>query len=340
MPEVVAIIPARSGSKGIKDKNIRLCNGKPLLVHSIDHARNSKCVSRVVVSTDSEYYADIARFHGASVPFIRPIEISGDFSTDLETFEHALRFFMEFEGYTPDICVHLRPTHPVREPQMIDNMVKILVENPDWDSIRSVSISPSTPYKMWLLSENGLLSPVASCETPEAYNAPRQILPKVYLQNACIDIVRSKTILEQHSMTGKQIGGYIQALDFDIDSESEFIRSELFLELKDKINRGNKLTVCIDIDGVIAHKTENNDYSIALPNKAIIDYINRIFDMGHQILLFTARGSFSGIEWEEITRKQLADWNVHYTELRFGKPAADIYVDDRFVEIDQLRAAF
>ena len=189
---------------------------------------------------------------------------------------------------------------------------------------------------MWRVGENDILSPVATCETFEAYNAPRQALPKVYIQNACIDVVKSKTILDQHSMSGKQIGGYIQEIDFDIDSEADFVKAEQYLELLDLINTGKKLTICFDIDGVIAQKAENNDYTKALPNYTSIGIVNKLFTSGHHIILFTARGSFTGIDWETTTRDQLAGWGVFFTELRFGKPTADIYIDDRLLSIDQL----
>jgi len=334
MLNILALIPARSGSKGIINKNIRMCNGKPLLAYSIEQALNSETVNKVIVSTDSERYADIGREYGAEVPFIRPLDISGDFSLDIEVFKHALNFLRDNEGYIPDICVHLRPTHPVREAYMIDEMVQLLIERSEWDSVRSVTSSPNTPYKMWHLGENGLLSPVAQCEITEAYNAPRQILPKIYLQNACIDVVRSSVILEKHSMTGENIGGYIQEIDFDIDSESEFQKAELYIEIKEKIKNGKKLRFCFDIDGVIAQKAEANDYSKAKPNMSVINFVNKLYNLGHCVILFTARGSATGIDWEDVTQKQLSDWNVQYTKLQFGKPAAEVYIDDRLLSIN------
>ncbi|MCL2633235.1 MAG: acylneuraminate cytidylyltransferase family protein [Oscillospiraceae bacterium] len=334
MPEVLAIIPARSGSKGVIDKNIRLCNCKPLLAYSIEHALKANSVNRVIVSTDSEHYADIARMHGAEVPFIRPPDISGDYSLDIEVFEHCLKFLKNNKNYIPDICVHLRPTHPVREPYMIDEMVQLLLDNPEWDSVRSVSLSPITPYKMWNFEKNGVLSPIVSCDIKEAYNAPRQILPKTYIQNACIDVVRSSVILEKSSMTGGIIGGYVQKADFDIDTESEFLKAELYLEIKERVSNGERLRFCVDIDGVIAAKTEQNDYSKAEPNLRSISFINKMHSLGHYIVLFTARGSATGIDWEQTTKKQLGDWNVKYSELKFGKPAATIYIDDRLLSID------
>src|SRR6516164_8690846 len=112
--KVLALIPARRGSNSLPHKNIRAVGGKPLLAWSVDHALAAKKVTRTIVSTDSPDYAAIARQFGAEAPFLRPEEIAGDLSTDLEVFEHALKWLEVHEGYQPQICVHLRPTHPVR----------------------------------------------------------------------------------------------------------------------------------------------------------------------------------------------------------------------------------
>src|SRR2546430_1486167 len=103
MANVLALIPARAGSQSIRDKNIRPVAGKPLLVHSIEHAKSSALITRVIVSTDSEEYAKIARAAGAEVPFLRPAEISRDESTDLEVFLHALGWLKKNENYEPEI---------------------------------------------------------------------------------------------------------------------------------------------------------------------------------------------------------------------------------------------
>ena len=108
---ILAIIPARSGSKSVVNKNIRLINNKPMMAYSIEHALNSKLINRVIVSTDSEEYAEIARQYGAEVPFIRPAEYATDTALDIDVFRHALTFLKETEGYEADIVVQLRPTY-------------------------------------------------------------------------------------------------------------------------------------------------------------------------------------------------------------------------------------
>ncbi|HEY5903570.1 MAG TPA: acylneuraminate cytidylyltransferase family protein, partial [Anaerolineales bacterium] len=114
MSQVLAVIPARGGSKGIPRKNIRLFSGWPLLAWSIAAAQQAETVSRVIVSTDDEEIAAVGREYGAETPFLRPAEFARDDTTDLPVFEHALRWLDEHEGYRPEVVVQLRPTSPIR----------------------------------------------------------------------------------------------------------------------------------------------------------------------------------------------------------------------------------
>lgn len=338
MPNIIAIIPARSGSKSVKDKNIRVMNGKPMLAYSIGHAIQSNLINRVIVSTDSPMYQEIAREYGAETPFLRPAIISADASLDIEVFNHALRWLAENEGYNADVCVHLRPTHPIRDPQDIDNMISILLNDASLDSVRTVSPAKQTPYKMWLFpkKDSSIMTPLVTCDVPEAYNAPRQRLPQAYMQNACIDVMRAATILEKHSMTGDRIAGYKMQYDFDIDTEEEFLRAERFMLLEQTVREGKKLKVCCDIDGVIAAKTQGNDYGKAYPMEDNIRILNVLYERGFHVILFTARGYQTGLDWQEVTKRQMKEWNVHYHELLFGKPDADIYIDDKMFGIGEL----
>lgn len=225
---VLAIIPARSGSKSVKDKNIRLMNGKPMLAYSIEHALAAKKINRTIVSTDSKIYADIALKYGAEVPFLRPTEISGDTSLDIEVFEHALKFLKERENYVPDIVVQLRPTYPIRRVSDIDSMIQQLIDDSAIDSVRCIAPAKEVAYKMWRMNDDGIITPLLT-DIPEAYNMPRQQLPQIYYQNACIDVVRTEVITEQHSMSGKRIKGYVMTHNFDIDTEEEFLNAEKYL---------------------------------------------------------------------------------------------------------------
>lgn len=339
--QVLAIIPCRSGSKGIPHKNIQPFLGKPLMAHSIECALASRVVTRTVVSTDDPEYAKIARQYGAEVPFLRPVEIAGDLSTDLEVFLHALNWYRENEGFLPEICLHLRPTYPVRNVEDVDNILKILMDHPEIDSVRSVVRSPETPYKMWFLGEGNLLSPVIRLEREESYNLPRQLLPSVYLQNACIDAVRTKVILNKRSMTGDAIYGYVMDHLYDIDTMAHLEDLRRQFETKDPAGElppedSAPKTFCFDIDGVVATIVPGNDYNLAKPIQQTIKEINRLHDEGHRIILFTARGSATDIDWKGLTIMQMESWDVKYDELRFGKPAADYYIDDKMIPLDRI----
>lgn len=341
--EALALIPARSGSKSIPHKNIRMICGKPLLAHSIGHAQDASSVTRTIVSTDSEAYAELAREFGAETPFLRPANISGDDATDLQVFEHALDWLKTNQNYQPDLCVHLRPTHPVRNPGDIDQMVEVLVKNPDLDSVRSVVAAPETPFKMWFRNPDGVLTPVVQTEISEAYNQPRQYLPQTYLQNASIDVVRSTIITQHQSMTGSKIFGYLMQNSYDIDTEDQFGRAGALLKaqtldsLTDTPSHSTK-TFVVDIDGVIATLVPSLRYEEAGPNPEVIRVINFLYQQGHRIILFTARGALTGQDWAGLTRQQMDAWGVMHHELRFGKPAADYYLDDKLLSVSDLKA--
>ncbi len=341
--KILALIPARSGSKGIAYKNIRLFGGKPLLAYSIEQAKSSSLINRVIVSTDSSHYAEIARQHGAETPFLRPAEISQDYSTDLELFQHALNWLEKNENYVPEFCVHLRPTYPIRRVEDVDAIIKILLENPEVDAVRSVVPAPVTPCKMWFRDEDGCLSPVVKTEIQDAHSLPRQVLPQVFIQNACIDSIRSRVITKENSMTGKKIYGYVMEKSYDIDTEEEFQQAlaEISADRRGSVqgySPAGRRTFCIDIDGVVASIVKDNQYDLSSPISRTISAINALFEKGHYIILFTARGTVTGIDWRKTTEKQMNKWGVKYHELIFGKPAADYYVDDRALSPEEFYA--
>ncbi len=184
------------------------------MAHSIEQALHSQYIDEVYVSTDSQKYADIAISFGARAPFLRPLEISGDHATDFETFDHFVHYLIENEIPLPDILVHLRPTYPTRKIKDLDAAIELFIKNFDKaDSLRSVIEAPETPYKMWL-AEGPFLKQLLYVENiKEPYNAPRQKLPKVYFQNASIDMMKTSTIINKKSMTGDAI------LKFKMDPE-------------------------------------------------------------------------------------------------------------------------
>jgi CMP-N,N'-diacetyllegionaminic acid synthase len=340
---VLALITARSGSKSMPDKNILPIQGKPMLAYSIEHARAARRVTRTIVSTDSPRYAEIARGFGAEVPFLRPAELAGDETPDLPVFLHALEWLQREEGYRPDLVVHLRPTCPLRRAGLIDAAIVALQQDPEADSVRTVTRVTHPPYKMWTLGGDGRLRPLLSVEgIPEPWNEPRQRLPQAYLQTANVDVVRYGTLVEQRSMTGRRILPLVEEEFCDIDTPGEFLEAEDAVRIRclaDSIAGGGsaRYTLCFDMDGVIATLVPGNDYEQARPIGAVIDLINALQAAGHRIIVFTARGYVTGIDWGTITLRQLQEWGVRYDELKFGKPAADFYVDDRALGHRELR---
>lgn len=230
--EVMALIPARGGSKSIPRKNIRPFAGHPLIAYSIAAGLAAEMVTRVVVSTDDEEIAAIARSYGAETPFLRPAEYSRDDTPDLPVFQHALRWLETKEGYRPEIVVQLRPTSPLRRTWHIDQAVLRLIEHPEADAVRTVCTPFQNPFKMWRIDAAGFMVPLVASEIPEAYNQPRQALPEVYWQTGYVDAAWTDTILAKNSMTGDRILPLIISPEewIDIDSPEDWRRAERLLE--------------------------------------------------------------------------------------------------------------
>lgn len=263
--EVLALIPARGGSKGILRKNIRDFAGFPLIAYSIIAAKQAELVTRVIVSTDDEEIAAIARQYGAETPFIRPAELAEDITLDLPVMQHTLNWLHENEGYQPEIVVWLRPTSPIRPKSCVDDAIRLLLDNPQADSVRGVVPAGQNPYKMWRIDEHsGVMNPLIGVEgIAEPYNAPRQSLPDVYWQTGHIDAIRASVILEKNSPTGNPILPLFIDPSFtvDIDQPSDWITAERLvkeggLSMVDPANHRrqfpkNVRLVVFDFDGVM-----------------------------------------------------------------------------------------
>ena len=230
MTEILALIPARGGSKGIPRKNIRSFAGYPLIAWSIAAAKQAARVTRIIVSTDDEEIAEVAHEYGAETPFLRPVELAQDQTTDLPVFEHALQWLEENESYHPEIVIQLRPTSPIRPKDCVDSAVKILMDHADADCVRGVVAAGQNPHKMWRFAgEEQPMKPLLDVDgIPEPYNAPRQILPPVYWQTGHIDAIRVSTIKNKKSLTGDVI--YPLLIDpryaVDIDTLSDWAKYE------------------------------------------------------------------------------------------------------------------
>ena len=229
--KILGFIPARGGSKRVPKKNIQPLCGKPLIAYTIEAARASHLVNRVIVSTDSEEIAGVSREFGAEVPFLRPEDIARSGSTEMEFFEHALGWLAYNEGYEPDLIVLLYPTSPLRRPQTIDRAIETMLAHPEADSLRSVRPCSEHPYKMWQI-EDGYLKPFVKTGEPNIHTLAYHLLPEVYIQNASIYITRPSTLRLKGSPTGDLIIPFVmdEMESIDINTPLDFRVAELVIK--------------------------------------------------------------------------------------------------------------
>lgn len=228
------MVPARGGSKTILRKNIRPLNGRPLIAYTLDAVRNSKLVTRAVVSTDDSAIASVVNRYGVELPFVRPASLATDTTPDLPVFQHCLEWLWLHENYRPDVVVHLRPTAPLRRSDHIDQGIEMLMASSEADSVRSVTLARQHPLKMWRLNVDFLEPYVVDgmVAAAEPYNEPRQQLPPAFIQTGSVDVVRTEVIVDQHSMCGKRIKALIlDELDsVNIDDELDWALAELLIK--------------------------------------------------------------------------------------------------------------
>jgi CMP-N-acetylneuraminic acid synthetase len=221
--DVIAIIPARGGSKGVPKKNIRILRGFPLIAYSIMAGTLANRVQRVIVSTDSPEIADIATLFGAEVPFLRPVHLARDDSSDREFFIHALNWFKDNTGAVPECLVHLRPTTPLRDPAVIDLAVEAVISRPQATSLRSGHQAPETPFKWFFINRDGYLEGLLPNDPrPEYYNLPRQAFQPVYIPNGYVDIVKSQHVLTSESLHGPRMIGFVTDVVREVDTIEDF----------------------------------------------------------------------------------------------------------------------
>ncbi len=225
--KVIALIPARAGSKGVPNKNIRPLGGYPLIAWSIMAAKKSRCIDRVIVSTDSEEYAKLAIKFGAEAPFLRPSEISGDRSTDYDCIAHALDWLL-LNGGEPQFIVHIRPTTPFRNPSFIDSAIEAFQNSPkNITALRSAHEMPESAYKTFEISEVGRFKRVGSESTAlDLANNARQQFPTTYQANGYVDVLSTHFIRESGLIHGDWVLPFITPSVVEVDTEDEF----LFLE--------------------------------------------------------------------------------------------------------------
>lgn len=228
----VGIIPARGGSVRVPRKNLYPLGGRPLIAHTILAARRATALDRLIVSTDDEEIAAVAREYGAEVPFLRPAEHARPETPDLPVFQHALRWFADQEDYRPEYVIHLRPTQPFRPPELIDEVIRLLRES-GADCVKSLVPVAQHPHKMWKLDAAGRPGPLL--DTPLwreiGPDCAGQFLEPVYWSAGLVDGIRSATIL-----AGSTIGRRVEPIFVDeelcaeLDTPHHFVIAEAILE--------------------------------------------------------------------------------------------------------------
>ena len=227
--KIIAIIPARGGSKSIPKKNIIDLGGFPLIAYSIVAAKMSKLISRVIVSTDSKEIAEISKKYGAEVPFLRPAEFATDTSGDFEVFKHAMDWMKQNEGYLPEYWVHLRPTTPLRDPELVDKGIEEILKQPEATSLRSGHELRESPHKCFMIENGFFVGLFPEDKRPEYYNLPRQSFPPVYQPDGYVDIWKTKIIMDTGMLHGPKILAFIAPGAGELDSlkDLEFVRFNL-----------------------------------------------------------------------------------------------------------------
>lgn len=229
MGKVVALIPARAGSKGVPNKNVRLLGGHPLLAWSIAACRKAAMIDRVIVSTDSEEYATLARGFGAEAPFLRPAAISGDTAIDYDFIVHALDWLV-VNSQEPEYVVHIRPTTPLRDPRRVDDAIRTFMETGNATALRSVHEMSESAYKAFEISVGGQLKRLGSDSTAlDAANNVRQQFPPTYQANGYVDVLSVAFIRKSGLIHGDNVMPFITSEVIEVDTESDFSHLEFQL---------------------------------------------------------------------------------------------------------------
>lgn len=221
----MALIPARGGSRGIPGKNLRPLAGIPLLAYSIAAAKLSRLIDRVVVTTDSEEIAAVARKFGAEIPFLRPPEYARNDSPDLEFVNHALDWFAQREGDVPETIVHLRPTTPLRDPTIVDEAITRFVGHATATSLRSGHPAPESPFKWFLRDNQGFFQPLAPAGTTDGANQPRQAFPETFIPDGYVDVLRTAFIRKSGQLHGDRMLGFVSppCVEVDVPEDLDYL---------------------------------------------------------------------------------------------------------------------
>jgi len=223
---ICAVIPARGGSKGVPRKNIRLFAGRPLIAHTIDAARLARTLDRVIVSTDDDEIARVARDHGADVPFLRPAELSGDDVATLPVLVHAARWLEDSTKQPVTAIVTLQPTSPLRTPQHIDGAIALWRQS-GADSVVTVCAAEHSPYWMGTLERDRFVPLLQDMGTYRS----RQALPAVFRLNGAVYVTARRILFDEARILGEDTRAIVMSTDesLDIDTLSDFAAGEAMM---------------------------------------------------------------------------------------------------------------
>ena len=228
----IAVIPARGGSKSVPRKNLALLSNIPLIAYSIHAAKKSNLVDEIVVSTDDQEISYVARQYGAKV-VMRPPELATDTSRDGELLMHLFESDLT-DWADKDLIVFLRPTHPIRNPIVIDNAIVYYEGASNFDSLRSMKVSSEIPFKMFRIDDDGCAVTItdnSELKVIDPINAPRQTLPKTYCGDAYVDVFPISTVRTFWNTTGEKILPFlIEEYSTDIDTFLDLADVQNFLE--------------------------------------------------------------------------------------------------------------
>lgn len=348
---ILAVVPARGGSRGIALKNLQPVAGRPLVAHAGRVAAALDWLDRSVVSTDHLLIRAAALEAGLDAPFMRPQTLSGDRIGDVDVLAHALEATEADDGARYDVVVMLQPTSPLRRPEHVTETVDRLIEG-GLDAVWTVSPTElhAHPLKQLVVDASGRLD---YFDPRGAGIVARQQLEPVYHRNGVAYALTRECLLEQRSLLGRRAAAVIVDEPLvNIDTHDDLALADALLRERDSTIHGDGAAaragteppraapkrLVVDIDGVLAAAVPDLDYASATPLTENIARVNALHDAGCEIVLYTARGTATGKDWREVTRRQMDAWGVRYHELLFGKPAADVYVDDRLLTLPQALA--
>jgi len=345
MPKFLGLIPCRSGSKRVKNKNQLTFLSQSLIQRTYDLANKSEFIDNIILSTDSQDYLNSIKKTNKFIDIGLRSEINSlDFSTDQDFIKEVVEK-LEKKNIFFEYIIHLRPTYPALTTDKIDEAAIYFLNNPRATSLKSVE-------KLSLLKEKCLqedekdskrLINLYGKNDNSLSSLPSQKCTNLFAQTAAIDIYKVQ-ITKTGSLWGDyclkfELGQYNADIDYYFDIPSAYSALD-YLEIEKKIINNKPIEISFDIDGVIFSRTLKQNYVEVEPNYWVIKFINFLFEKGCKIIIFTARGSKTGKDWKKITIAQLKKYSVSYSELVFGKPGSDFYVDDKSISLEKLKKLF